>query len=66
MAALGCFLERDQAGFDAVVGSDADASVLLPVVMSELVSALQTLTSPGRLRREVSRWLEEHRARFAA
>ena len=66
MAAIACWLERDKAGFDAVVGSDQEAAVILPVVIGELGTALEQLTSPMDLRREVSSWLEEHRARLAA
>jgi len=66
MAAIHAWLVRDKAGFDAVVSSDEEAAVLLPVVISELASALEHLTSPQQLRREVSAWLDEHRARLAA
>lgn len=66
MAAVDCWLRRDKEGFDAVVGSDEEAAVLLPVVIMELATALEALTSPQQLRREVSAWLDEHRARMAA
>jgi hypothetical protein len=51
--------------FDAVVGDDADAAALLPVVIGELCTALQAVTSPAELRHEVANWLDEHRARLA-
>jgi hypothetical protein len=66
MAAIACWLERDKAGFDAVVGSDEEAAVQLPVVIGELASALEQLTSPHQLRRETVNWLNEHRARLVA
>lgn len=66
VAAIHAWLGRDKAGFDAVVGSDEEAAVLLPVVIMELATALEHLTSPQQLRREVSAWLHEHRARQAA
>jgi hypothetical protein len=59
-------LERDKEGFNAVIGSDEEAAVLLPVVISELTTALEHLTSPRQLRQEMSSWLDEHCARLAA
>jgi hypothetical protein len=66
MAAIDCWLRRDKEGFDTVAGDDQEAAALLPVVIMELASALEVLTSRQQLRREVSAWLDEHRARLAA
>jgi len=65
MATIHCWLARDKAGCDAAAGTDEEAAVLLPVAIGELCSALELLTSPGQLRREVSDWLDEHRAGLA-
>ena len=35
-AAIAKWIHRDQPGFDAVVGTDEEAAVLLPVVIGEL------------------------------
>jgi len=65
-AAISAWLRRDQEGFDAAAGSDEEAAVLLPICIGELATALEHLTSPAQLRREVANWLDEHRARLAA
>ena len=65
MAAIDCWLKRDEQGFNAVVGSDADAATLLPIAIGELCTALEGLTSAQQLRREVSNWLSEHRRRLS-
>jgi hypothetical protein len=64
MAAIACWLERDKQGWDAVVGSDEEAAVLLPICISELCTALERLTGPADLRHQVSSWLDEHRRRL--
>jgi hypothetical protein len=63
-ATIACWLRRDQAGFDAVAGSDAEAAVLLPVVISELCSALERLVGPDELSRQVDEWLDTRAARL--
>ena len=66
MACINAWLQRDLIGFDAAAGDDAEAAAVLPLAIGELCSALEALTSPQQLRREVSAWLDEHRARSAA
>ena len=65
-AAIGAWIHRDQEGFDAVVGPDEDAAVLLPVVIGELVSALEISWGRDRVHREVDEWLERRAARLAS
>ena len=65
MAAIACWIHRDQVGFDAVVGPDEDAAVLLPVVISELVSALERRVGRDEVHRQVDEWLEVRRQRLA-
>jgi hypothetical protein len=60
MAAINCWLQRDKAGFDAGAGTDEEAAVLLPDCIAELAGALERLTAPGELRRQVSGWLDAH------
>jgi hypothetical protein len=61
MAAIACWLERDKAGFDAVVGTDEETACLLPVVIGELCGALERLVGLGDLRLQVGAWLDAHR-----
>jgi hypothetical protein len=65
MAAIACWLRRDQDGFDAVVGSDEEAATLLPVCISELCTGLERLVGPDELSRQVDEWLEVRAARLA-
>jgi hypothetical protein len=51
-------------GFDGVVGSDEEAAVLLPVVIGELVSALERLVGPDKVARQVDEWLDQRAARL--
>jgi hypothetical protein len=46
MAAIACWIHRDQPGFDALVGSDEEAAVLLPICIGELITALEHLVGP--------------------
>jgi hypothetical protein len=43
----------DKSGFDAVVGGDEEAAVLLPVVIGELASMLERLVGPADPREHV-------------
>jgi hypothetical protein len=63
-AAIAAWLRRDQEGFDSIVGSDEEAAVLLPVVIDELVSALERLVGPDELERQIDGWLDERAARL--
>jgi len=63
--AVAAFIHRDQQGFDAVVGTDAEASMLLPVVISQLVSALERLAGPVEVHAQADAWLDERRTRLA-
>ena len=64
MAAISAWLHRDQQGFDAVAGTDAEAAVLLPVVIGELITALERLVGPDEVARQVDEWLEVRRDRL--
>jgi hypothetical protein len=63
-AAIACWIRRDQEGFDGVVGSDEEAAVLLPIVIGELISALERLVGPDEVERQVDAWLSERAARL--
>ena len=65
MSAIAAWLRRDQEGFDAVVGTDEEAAVLLPVVIGELATAIERLVGPDELSKQVSDWLDERAARLA-
>jgi hypothetical protein len=52
-------------GFDGVVGSDDEAAVLLPVVIGELVTALERLVGRDEVIRQIDGWLGEHLRRLA-
>jgi hypothetical protein len=60
---LPAWLVRDKSGFDAVVGSDEDAAVLLPVCTGELAGALEKLVGTEELERQIGAWLDERRDR---
>ena len=47
IAAVACWLRRDKEGYDQVVGTDEEAACLLPVVISELITALGTACRSG-------------------
>jgi hypothetical protein len=66
MAAVAAFIHRDQPGFDAVVGTDEEAAVLLPVVIGELVTALERLAGPDEVHKQVDTWLNDRRQRLAS
>jgi hypothetical protein len=53
------------AGFDAVVGTDEDAAVLLPVCIGELAGALEKLVGTEELERQIGVWLDDRRTRLA-
>ncbi len=55
MAAIHAWLLSGKSVFDAVVGSDEEAAVLLPAVIGELCSALERLTSSADLRQQAPR-----------
>jgi hypothetical protein len=65
MAVINAWLQRDQEGFDIAAGDDEEAAEILPVVIGELCTAIERLTSPGDLRQQVNAWLNEHAARLA-
>jgi hypothetical protein len=65
IAAIACWIRRDQEGFDGVVGSYQEAVVLLPVVIGELISALERLVGPDEVARQVDEWLDIRRTRLA-
>jgi hypothetical protein len=64
-ACIAAWLHRDLDGFHAVAGSDEKASVLLPVVIGELVSALEKCVGPAEVHRQVEEWLEVRAKRLA-
>jgi hypothetical protein len=66
IAAIACWIRRDQEGFDVTVGSDADAAVLLPVVIGELVTALERLVGPDEVLRQIDDWLDVRAGRPGA
>jgi hypothetical protein len=41
-----------------VAGGDAEAAVLLPVPIGELITALERLVGPDEVARQVDGWLE--------
>jgi hypothetical protein len=61
MAVINCWLQRDKEAFDMAAGDDEEAAEILPVVIGELCTALERLTSPGDLRQQVAGWLDAHR-----
>jgi hypothetical protein len=65
MAAIACWLRRDQQGFDSVVGSAQEAQVLLPVCIGELITGLEKPVGPDEVARQVDEWLEVRRQRLA-
>jgi hypothetical protein len=64
-AAIAAWIRRDQEGFDAVAGMDQEAAVLLPVVIGELVSALERCVGPLEVHRQVEERLSGRAARLA-
>jgi hypothetical protein len=64
-AAVAAWLRRDQEGFDGVVGSDEEAAVLLPIVIGELITALERLVGQHEVHKQVDGWLDERRTRLA-
>jgi hypothetical protein len=58
-------LHRDKDGFDAVAGTDAEAAVLLPVAIGELITALERCVGPHELHKQVDQWLDARRERLA-
>jgi hypothetical protein len=58
-AAISAWIRRDQEAFDCVVGTDEEAAVLLPVVIGELVSALERSVGPAEVRRQVDQFLDQ-------
>jgi hypothetical protein len=65
MAAIAAWIHRDQEGFDAVVGSDEEAACLLPVVIGELITALERLVGRDEVHKQVDAWLDVRRTRLA-
>lgn len=65
MAAIACWLRRDQEGFDRVVGNDEEAAALLPICIGKLVTGLERLVGPDEVGRQVNSWLDARRTRLA-
>jgi hypothetical protein len=65
LAAISAWIHRDEEGFDAVVGDAKEAQVLMPVVIGELVTALERLLGPHEVHKQVDAWLEDRRQRLA-
>jgi hypothetical protein len=51
-------------GFDAIVGSDQEAAVLLTICIGELVSALERLVGTAELERQIDAWWDDRRIRL--
>jgi hypothetical protein len=65
-AAIAAGLRRDQEGFDVVFGSDEEAAVLLPVVIGELIGALERCVGRDEVRHQIDAWLDKRAARLTS
>lgn len=63
-AAISCWVHRDQEGFDAVVAGEE--AILLPIVIGELITALERILSPDEVIRQVDGFLEIWRTRLGS